>query len=85
MDLYIGIDLGTSSVKLMLVDENGSIRNEQTRDYPVYYPNNGWSEQNTSDWWDAICKELSELYASRYEKYRRIYPAVKKLYKEIKE
>ncbi len=61
MDLYIGIDLGTSSVKLMLVDENGSIRNEQTRDYPVYYPNNGWSEQNASDWWNAICEELPKL------------------------
>ena len=36
MDLYIGIDLGTSSVKLMLVDEKGNIRNEETREYPVY-------------------------------------------------
>ena len=61
MALYIGIDLGTSSVKLMLVDENGSICQEETRDYPVYYPNSGWSEQNASDWWRAICDGLPAL------------------------
>ena len=61
MDLYIGIDLGTSSVKLMLVDEDGRICREQTKDYPVYYPRHGWSEQNASDWWNAICEGLPAL------------------------
>ena len=61
MDLYIGIDLGTSSVKLMLVDEKGNIRNEETREYPVYYPGSGWSEQNAEDWWNAICEGLPAL------------------------
>lgn len=61
MDLYIGIDLGTSSVKLMLVDEKGNIRNEETREYPVYYPSSGWSEQNAEDWWNAICEGLPAL------------------------
>ena len=54
MDYYVGIDLGTSSVKLMLVDGDGEIQNTVTKEYPVSYPRSGWSEQNAEDWWDAI-------------------------------
>ena len=61
MDLYIGIDLGTSSVKLMLVDGDGEIKNTVTKEYLVSYPKSGWSEQNASDWWSAICEALPEL------------------------
>lgn len=61
MRLYIGIDLGTSSVKLMLVGSDGSIQNTVTREYPVYYPRSGWSEQNAADWWQAIDDALPEL------------------------
>ena len=61
MKYYIGIDLGTSSVKLMLVDKAGEIKNTVTKEYPVFYPHSGWSEQNASDWWNAICNALPEL------------------------
>ena len=61
MDLYIGIDLGTSSVKLMLVDGEGQIKNTVTKEYHVSYPKSGWSEQNAVDWWSAICEALPEL------------------------
>jgi xylulokinase len=61
VELYIGIDLGTSSVKLMLIDGDGQILKEITRDYPVYYPHPGWSEQNAADWWEAICEGLPTL------------------------
>ncbi|MBQ9807152.1 MAG: xylulokinase [Clostridia bacterium] len=61
MRYYIGIDLGTSSVKLMLVDGDGQIQNTVTREYPVSYPHSGWSEQNADDWWRAICEALPEL------------------------
>lgn len=61
MEYYIGIDLGTSSVKLMLTDDNGEIKNVATREYPVFYPHSGWSEQSPSDWWSAICDALPEL------------------------
>ena len=61
MNLYIGIDLGTSSVKMMLVDGNGNIKNTVTREYAVYYPCSGWSEQNASDFWGAICDAMPEL------------------------
>ena len=42
---FIGIDLGTSSVKILLVDETGAILKAVTRDYPLSFPNPGWSEQ----------------------------------------
>ena len=61
MELYIGIDLGTSSVKLMLVDGDGEIKNTVTKEYSVSYPHSGWSEQNAGDWWSAICEALPEL------------------------
>ena len=61
MTYYIGIDLGTSSVKLMLVDGEGEIKNTVTREYPVFYPRSGWSEQNAEDWWRAICDAIPEL------------------------
>ena len=59
--LYIGIDLGTSSVKLLLVDEHGTIINEVTNDYPVYFPHSGWSEQNPADWISAVFDGLNRL------------------------
>jgi len=61
MRYYIGIDLGTSSVKLLLVDTEGKIQNSVTKEYPVFYPHSGWSEQNASDWWEAICEAIPEL------------------------
>ena len=61
MKYYIGIDLGTSSVKLMLVDGDGEIGRTVTKEYPVFYPGSGWSEQNAGDWWNAICEALPEL------------------------
>ena len=61
MGFYIGIDLGTSSVKLMLVDSKGEIERVTSKEYPVSYPHSGWSEQNADDWWNAICEALPEL------------------------
>ena len=58
---YIGIDLGTSGVKLLLVDEKGSILNEITREYPISFPHPGWSEQKPEDWWQACREGIPEL------------------------
>ena len=51
---YIGIDLGTSAVKILLVDEKGTILNTVSREYPLYFPHPGWSEQDPVDWWTAV-------------------------------
>ena len=54
MRYYVGVDLGTSSVKLMLVTETGEIKKTVSRAYPVSYPKNGWSEQSPYLWWDSF-------------------------------
>ena len=55
---YIGVDLGTSAVKLILMAEDGSLRNIQSCEYPLFFPENGWSEQNPADWWNAVVKGI---------------------------
>lgn len=58
---YIGIDLGTSAVKLLLMDEKGQAVNIVSKEYPLYFPNIGWSEQNPEDWWRETISGLGEL------------------------
>ncbi len=58
---YIGIDLGTSAVKLLLVDEDGRILNEVTQTYPLAFPRPGWSEQRPEDWRDAVMRGIPAL------------------------
>ena len=48
--VFIGIDLGTSAVKLLLVDQQGTVLNTVSREYPLYFPEPGWSEQDPADW-----------------------------------
>lgn len=60
---YIGIDLGTSAVKLLLVDEKGKIMKSLSKEYPLSFPAPGWSEQDPADWWKAIKEGLKELIA----------------------
>ena len=59
--LYIGIDLGTSGMKLLLVDETGAILNTVTKEYPLIFPHPGWSEQEPSEWWAALLAGITEL------------------------
>lgn len=59
--LYIGIDLGTSSVKIILVDEKGTKLASVTKHYPVEYPKPGWSQQNPKDWYNGVINGLEEL------------------------
>ena len=61
MNLYVGIDLGTSGVKLLLVAADGKILAENTQGYPVSYPHPGWSEQAPEDWFSAVLRGLQEL------------------------
>ncbi len=58
---YIGIDLGTSSVKLLLMEEDGTVKNIVSREYPLYFPHPGWSEQNPADWEKETMQGLKEL------------------------
>lgn len=58
---YIGIDLGTSAVKLLLMDETGRVNHIVSKEYPLSFPQPGWAEQNPSDWWKATKEGLAEL------------------------
>lgn len=61
--LYVGIDLGTSAVKLLLMDGAGKIQKIVSKEYPLYFPNPGWSEQNPEDWYTQSLEGLKELVA----------------------
>ena len=58
---YIGIDLGTSAVKLLLMDSQGKIVNIVSREYPLYFPHPGWSEQKPQDWYEQTILGIEEL------------------------
>ena len=61
MPMYIGVDLGTSAVKLLLMDERGKILNTVSREYPLEFPHPGWSQQNPEDWKKAVFEGIPEL------------------------
>jgi len=59
--MYIGIDLGTSAMKLLLMDAAGRIRNMVTKEYPLEFPRPGWSQQKPEDWKKALMEGIPEL------------------------
>lgn len=63
MNYYIGLDIGTSSVKAMLTSEK-EIINVVSRDYPLSFPHEGWSEQNPEDWLRESKSAIKELISN---------------------
>ena len=61
MDTYIGIDLGTSGVKLLLVDEKGTILKEVSKNYPCIHIKENYSEQDPQLWYKKTIEALKEL------------------------
>ena len=61
--LYIGVDLGTSAVKLLLMNEKGDIKKIVSKEYPISFPHPGWSEQNPEDWFEKSMEGIKELTA----------------------
>ena len=59
--LYIGVDLGTSAVKLLLMDGEGKIHKIVSKEYPLYFPHPGWSEQKPEDWFAQTMEGIKEL------------------------
>ena len=64
MSYYIGIDLGTSAAKLLLMDEKGAIVNVVSKEYPLEFPQPGWSQQSPEDWKKAMMEGVPELIAN---------------------
>lgn len=66
--MFLGIDLGTSAVKLLLLDENEKIIRTLSKEYKVYYSNTNWAEQNPEDWWNAVLGGLEEILDEQAKK-----------------
>lgn len=61
MARFLGIDLGTSGVKALVVDESGRLLKQATAEYPLLVPRPLWSEQRPEDWWNGVLQVLQEL------------------------
>ncbi|MEO2021687.1 MAG: FGGY family carbohydrate kinase, partial [Pirellulaceae bacterium] len=61
MSYYLGIDIGTSGTKTLLIDQRGRILAEATANYPCYHPRPLWSEQDPEDWWKATVKTVRSV------------------------
>ncbi len=58
---FLGIDVGTSGTKALLIDQAGKVRAAATATHPSLYPRPGWSEQRPSDWWKSVCQATSAV------------------------
>ena len=61
MSLALGLDLGTSGVRALAVDEAGRVVAERTRTYPLLTPRPGWTEQRPENWFEGAVAALREL------------------------
>ncbi len=61
MKMFLGIDIGTSGVKALLINEQGNIHASAMVEYPIYTPFPLWSEQEPEDWWKASIEVLRQL------------------------
>lgn len=61
MKYLIGIDVGTSGTKSILIDPDGHLIASATAEYPLSQPQNGWAEQDPEDWWEAVCATLHQI------------------------
>lgn len=62
--LYVGIDLGTSSLKGIVVTYDGKVIAKNSQSYKIHTPEVGWSEQNPEDWYNAFLKVMTRLIES---------------------
>ena len=63
-ECIIGIDIGTSGCKSIVIDSDGSLITSAIEEYPLYTPKQGWAEQDPNDWWDATVKTLKKIVSS---------------------
>jgi xylulokinase len=64
-DILMGIDIGTTGCKTILVDGTGGVLASEIEEYPFYSPRHGWAEQDPHDWWEAAAKTIRKLISSK--------------------
>ena len=73
--MFIGIDLGTSGLKAILLDRNGAVRASVTMPLTVAQPQPLWREQNPADWWQATEQAISALWPAPRNRVLRPIPS----------
>lgn len=64
-ELLLGIDIGTSACKVAVFDRTGKVLAQSNQAYQVYYPQNGWVEQDVNEWWNAICIGIKDVLSQK--------------------
>jgi xylulokinase len=64
VETLLGIDIGTSGTKTVLFGTDGRAIASKTVEYPMHQPQNGWAEQDASDWWDAAAQGIRAVLAA---------------------
>lgn len=59
--LFLGIDIGTTGVKALVIDEQGRVVAQAVREYPLHVPRSGWAEQNPEDWYQGTCEAVAAI------------------------
>ena len=63
---YVGIDVGTSSLKVVLVDADGRVAGQQSESYPLLIERQGWVEQDPRQWWEALRHSFDRFWADGF-------------------
>jgi xylulokinase len=58
---FLGVDVGTTGAKALLVDAQGNVKASATHEYPMYHPRPLWAEQDPHDWWEATLKSIEQV------------------------
>ncbi|MBS3766230.1 xylulokinase [Candidatus Bipolaricaulota bacterium] len=64
MKQMVGLDLGTSGIKALIIDFQGGVLASHKEEYPLIQPEQGWAEQDPHHWWQATIKALQEILAN---------------------
>ncbi|MFW6137994.1 MAG: xylulokinase [Spirochaetota bacterium] len=71
-DIVMGIDIGTSGCKTILVDAKGRVAARETESYPLFSPRHGWNEQSPADWWQAVKLTVQRIASSNTEYIKKL-------------
>ncbi len=72
-EVVMGIDIGTTGCKTILVDKKGEVRAREMDEYPFYSPKHGWAEQNPTDWWQAVLRTIGRIVSHHRDDIKNLH------------